>query len=409
MVRAAASGVVAAEAGQRLARTPADFDQALHALGHRWRAVAAGVIGLSLLAWLGSGLYAIRPDEVGVVRWFGRVGPADLEPGLHWRWPWPVEEVTRVRPGGEHGRDRLPDAARRSRPGARSWSSRPRRQALVREPDEAVLLTGDGNLLELQGSVRYTVADPRVYLFGVARPEAALRDAAESVLREVVAARRMGDLLTSDRGAFQREVRSRLEGRLSEVNLGLRLEGVSLHDLHPPREVVQAYHEVTRAMERRDREVNQARADRTRRLRDQEAKGLEVVRLAEADRYEKVRLAQARKAEFLLRERARARLSWRDELELFWQAVGELERGRPASEVREEYRRSRQERAARQAALTDFRAYWDSLSQALAGRPKVLVDTDKLPGRRSLWLAPFEPPAMPAALPRTRRNGAEEP
>lgn len=387
-----------------------DFDEALHALGHRWRVAAGSVMGLSLLAWLASGLYAVQPDEVGIVRRFGRVEPTDLEPGLHWRWPWPVEAVTRVRTGRvntvEVGFRTAPGA--RVAPGARSWSSA-HGDGITREPDEAVLLTGDGNLLELQGSVRYTIADPRVYLFGVTRPEAALRDAAESVLREVVAARRMGELLTSDRGAFQREVRSRLQARLSEMNLGLHLEGVSLHDLHPPREVVQAYHEVTRAMERRDREVNQAHADRTRRLRDQEAKSLEVVRLAEADRYEKVRLAQARKAEFLLRERVRARLSWRDELELFWQAVGELERGRPASEVREEYRRWRHERAERQTMLTDFRAYWDSLTQALAGRPKVLVDTDKLPGRRSLWLAPFEPPAMPAALPRTRRNGADEP
>jgi regulator of protease activity HflC (stomatin/prohibitin superfamily) len=271
------------------------------------------------------------------------------------------------------------------------------------------MLTGDGSLLELQGSVRYTIADPRVYLFEVARPEATLRDAAESVLREVVASRRMSDLLTIDRGAFQREVRSRLEARCSGLNLGIRLEGVSLHDLHPPREVVQAYHEVTRAMERRDREVNQARADRTRRVRDQEAKSLEVIRLAEAERYEKVRLAAARKAEFLLRERARARLSWRDEAELFWQAVGELERGRPAREVRAEYQEARRERVARQVALTDFRAYWDAMTQALAGRPKVLVDTDRLPGRRSLWLAPFEPPTMPAVGPRGRRTGPDEP
>src|SRR5581483_10398184 len=99
------------------------------------------------------------------------------------------------------------------------------------------------------------------------------------------------DLLTADRGAFARLVQSRLEARCSEMRLGLRLEGVSLHDLHPPQEVVQPY-----------REVNLAQADRTRRLRDQEAKSLEVVRQAEAERFERVRMARARQVEFLARQ-----------------------------------------------------------------------------------------------------------
>ena len=62
------------------------------------------------------------------------------------------------------------------------------------------MITGDGNLVELQATVRYTVSDPRVYLFEVSDPPAVVRDAAESVLREMTAGRTFGDLLTtSDR------------------------------------------------------------------------------------------------------------------------------------------------------------------------------------------------------------------
>jgi regulator of protease activity HflC (stomatin/prohibitin superfamily) len=274
------------------------------------------------------------------------------------------------------------------------------------------MMTGDGNLLEVQGSVRYTLAQPRVYLFEVAEPEKALRNAAESVLREVVAGRRMTDLLTADRGAFGREVLARLQARCYELGpggLGVRVEGVSLHDLHPPREVVQAYHDVTRAMEKRDREVNLAVADRTRRLREQEARGQETIRQAEAERFERVRMARARQAEFFARRRARAWLAWNEELALLAEAAGELEQGRPASDAAREYRRRRRARLEEQAALTDFRLYWESLAEALAGRPKVLVDADKLPARRSLWLVPFEP-AVPPPLPaRPRRPAADEP
>jgi Cu+-exporting ATPase len=388
-----------------------DLDEALHAASHHWRAVLAAVAVLLLAGWALSGLNAIQADEVGVVRRFGRALPEDLEPGLHWRWPWPVEAVTRVRPGHlytiEIGYRLLPGSKVLS--GGRAWSSPHAGDGPSREADEAVMLTGDGNLLELQGSVRYTISQPRVYLFEVAAPELSLRNAAESVLREVVAGKKMGDLLTADRGAFAREVKSRLEARCSELRLGLRLEGVSLHDLHPPQEVVQPYHEVTRAMERRDREVNLAQADRTRRLRDQEAKSLEVVRQAEAERFERVRMARAREVEFLARQRARARLSWSEEWQVFLEAFDEMAKGQPASQVGENYRRARRERLARQEALTDFRAYWDALTQALSGRPKVLIDADKLPGRRSLWLVPFEPPAAPALAPRPRSTRGEEP
>ncbi|MFO0929783.1 MAG: hypothetical protein U0736_22625 [Gemmataceae bacterium] len=90
--------------------------------------------------------------------------------------------------------------------------------------------------------------------------------------------------------------------------LGLRLEGVSLHDLHLLLEVVQGYHDVTRAMERATGEVTQAEADRPRRRREQEGRSLEVVRQAEAERHEKVRLAARGRTEFFRRTAGRSGL-----------------------------------------------------------------------------------------------------
>jgi regulator of protease activity HflC (stomatin/prohibitin superfamily) len=272
------------------------------------------------------------------------------------------------------------------------------------------LLTGDGNLLEVQGSVRYTIEKPRQFLFTVGNPTKALRNAVESVLRDVVASRRMAELLTLERGVLGNEVKRRIESRCEEMGLGVKLEGVSLHDLHPPQEVVQAYHEVTKAMERRDREVNLAEEFRLRRLRDQEARSLEIVRQAEAEAFERVRHAQARRVEFQARQRVRNTLDWREEMSLFGWAFDEIERGQPISQVGEALRKKRQQRRAEQAALVDYRLYWDSLTQTLAGRAKVIVDVDKLPGRRSLWLVPFEPMPAPALAPRgPRRQGSDEP
>ncbi len=385
-----------------------DVEEGLHWLGHHVRGVVLGLAGLAVLAWLLSGATVIEADEIGLVRRFGQVQADDLEPGLHWRLPWPMERITRVRP------DRVytVEVGFRTRPGsqvipgARSWSSPHGADGVTRQSEEAVMITGDGNLLEVQGSVRYTISEPRVYAFEVADPETVLRNATESVLREVVASRRMADLLTARRAEFQEVVLERLRQRCRESapgGLGIRLEGVSLHDLHPPAEVVQAYHDVTRAMELRDRRINEAEAERIARLREQEARKLEVECRAEAEKFEKVRLAQARQAEFQARLRARTQLSWSGYLELARQVADDLAAGKSKDEARLRYRQRRQEMLRRQADLVDFRLYWEGLSEALAGRPKVLIDAERLPTRRALWLVPFEP--APPPLPRRPSRG----
>jgi Cu+-exporting ATPase len=393
--------------------TRLDLDEGLHWLSHRWKPILSALAALILLLYASSGLVALQSDEVALVRRFGRPLTRELTPGLRWRWPWPIESVTRVQPL----RIRTVEIGFRSRPGTkvipggRAWSSPHAADGITRAPEEAVVITGDGNLLELQGSVRYTITDPRIYLFEVNQPEQLLRNAAESVLREVVCGARMADLLTADRGAFQREVLSRLQERCRQSRpggLGLTVEGVSLHDLHPPQEVVAAYHEVTRAMELRDRRVNEAQAERLSRRREQEAKSLQTIRQAEAARFEKVRMAQARRIEFLARLQARSRLSWQQEWDLFCELYDALAAGRPAEEAKRDYRQKRREAISQLEALTDFRAYWDSLTVALSGRPKMMVDAERLPGRRSLWLVPFEPMpfAPPSALPtRPSRSG----
>jgi Cu+-exporting ATPase len=385
-----------------------DLDVGLHWLGHHWRvaAVVAGV--LVLLGYASTGLYAIQPEEIGLVRRFGRAAPDELEPGLHWRWPWPVEQVTRVQPG----RVRIIEVGFRS-PGPqasfepRSWSSQ---HGQARQSDEAVMISGDNNLLEVQGSVRYSIASPRVFVFDVSEPDRLIRAAAEAVLRETVGSTSMGELLTAGRGDFQQRVKERLAARLREIHpdgLGVQIEGVSLHDLHPPQEVVQSYYEVTRAMELRDRRVNEAQADRVARSREQLARSEEVVRRAQAAKFERVRLAQARTNSFVARYQARSELSWEDWCRLADEMIALRQAGVPAEKLQEAFRQRRREQIEQQEALVDFRLYWESLTAALSGRPKMLIDSDKVPTRRSLWLVPFEPAPYPVP-PRGRRQEPEK-
>jgi Cu+-exporting ATPase len=192
------------------------FDDLLHGVAHRWKLVAGTAAAALLVGWGLTCFAQVEPGEVGVVRRFGAV-VADLGPGLHVRAPWPVETVTRVRTAEvrtvEVGFRRVrPEARSPVLPAAGDRLRRPAGDALTwasshgedigKVTDESVMITGDGDLVEVLATVRYHVADPRRFLFGPADPDALVRSAAESVLREMVAGGRFLDLLTTRRGGW---------------------------------------------------------------------------------------------------------------------------------------------------------------------------------------------------------------
>jgi Cu+-exporting ATPase len=380
-----------------------DLHEFFHWLERRWRPVAASVAGVLLLLYALSGMVQVGPDELAVVRRFGQP-VEDLTPGLHWRWPWPVEDVVRVQPDRVHtveigfrsaGQGRAVSATL-------AWASVHGGDGIRRVSDEAVMITGDGNLVELQATVRYVIDNPHDYLFKVREADPIIRAVAESVLREAVAGQPFLELLTTNRERFQRETLARMRQRCAKYDsLGIRLDGLSLHDLHPPQEVVPAYHDVTKAMQAHDRLVNEAEAEALRKKRSAQASALQLVRQATAAKHETVTQEAAAQAAFLARYKARSGLSLREEGWLLGEACRAVWRGQAPTAAYDQYVRSRQERLAVQAALTDFRLFWDALARALVGRDKVIIDADQMPGRRHLFLldpdqfrVPF-PVAMP--------------
>jgi Cu+-exporting ATPase len=391
-------------------------DDALHELAHRWKPLAAAAAVIAGFGWLLSGLTQVNANEVAVVQRFGAVR-ADLPPGLHVRWPWPVEAVTKLRPDevrtvelgfrllGPETRALLESARAEQqklrRPGLPGVSDRDQTWAsahaeeVARVTDESQMITGDGNLVEVLATVRYTVADPRAFLFGSRDPDAVIRSAAEAVIRELAAGQPFLDLLTANRVAFERRVLDRLDRRLAAVSgsgLGVRLEGLTLHDLHPPQEVVASYHAVAEAIQKRDRLVNEAEADATRTKRRAEEEALYAVRRAEADAARKLAEATAGRDAFLAWHRARTHLSPGEEAALADEIESRVRAGQDRAAVTAEVNAKREQRLAARRALTEFRLGLQSVVGVLAGRDKILLDAADLPGKRHLLL--FDPDGL---------------
>jgi Cu+-exporting ATPase len=384
-----------------------DIDEWLHDAGHwserNWRWLAGGAALLVFAIYFVSGFTVVAPDEIGIVRRFGSPIGDDLGPGWYWRYPWPVEETTRVSQQVRTVSIGFKESTDKSA-GALTWSSIHRAE---RDENAAMMITGDGNLADVLVSVRFKVVKPRVYLFEVANADEILRSTTESELRAMVAGRPFLNLLTSERGKFQSEVFERVKARcagLHSDSLGLEIDGVAIIDLHPPVKVVDSYYEVAKAMEERDRRIHQAEERVIERRKKADAEATRILLHAAASKIEKIAEAERDRDRFLGLYRPRTELNVQTDIELATFAAQELFAGQPADEVATKYHKHRKAIVAMQPDLVDFRLYWDSVGRALTGREMLLIDSDKIKGTRNLML--FDPEQFripfPMLLPQDR-------
>ncbi len=365
------------------------IDHLLHEIAHRWKLVLGLLAGVLLLVWLGTSFARVNYGEVGVVRQFGEITD-DLPPGLHVRWPWPVETVTRLRPAEVRSVEvgfRTVEGASATRDG-NTWTSA-HGEGVAPVTDEAVMITGDGDLVEILATVRYRAVDPRQFLIATVDPDAVLRSCAESVLRELVASHRFLELLTVRRVELERSALARLEHRLTEVapgGLGIALDGFTLHDLHPPPEVVKSYHDVAKAIQERDKLINEAVADALRMRRRAEEEAHRVATRAQADAHSKLEGARADRDGFLMWHAARTRLSDQEESAITTERAKRVAAGENPQSVDADLASRRARTLAGRRALLETRLTYQTLVDVLRLRDKVFIDADDVPGRRHLFL-----------------------
>ena len=223
----------------------------------------APLLAALLALYLLTGLYTIQPSEVGIVRRFGKLATIDVPPGLHYRLPWPVDEVTRV-PVAAVQRATVP---------------------------RSLMLTGDENLVNVAATVHYRVQRATAYVFNLGQPADLVRYAAEASLRQTVGLRAIDDLLTIDKEAIQDETRQQLQARLDASLAGLEVLAVQLTEASPPEEVASAFLDVASAREDRATYINEAQAYQNEIL--PKARGAAAKQLREAEGYKAEKVANA--------------------------------------------------------------------------------------------------------------------
>ena len=209
------------------------------------------LILIAILIWLASGFYRVEPDEQGIELLFGKWNETTTDPGLHYFFPRPIGQT--ITPKVEVIRKINVGFRSASELGFASNSNAERKVI-----EESLMLTGDQNIADVRFTVLYKIKDAGNFLFKLRNPETTVKDMSESVMREVVGQRDLQFLLTEGRQEVEQVVRILLQEILDRYKSGIFVQSVQLQSVDPPDQVIDAFDEVQRARQDKDRLVNEA-------------------------------------------------------------------------------------------------------------------------------------------------------
>ncbi|AMY69975.1 FtsH protease activity modulator HflK [Frigidibacter mobilis] len=253
-------------------------------------AFSRGTLGMAALAavglWAFASFYTVRPEEKSVELFLGEFSALG-EPGLNFA-PWPLITATVIPVTPERTED-----IGMSRSGI---------------AESGLMLTGDGNIVDIDFQVVWNISDPQRYLFNLRDPEATVRAVSESSMREIIAQSELAPILNRDRGLIAARLQEMIQTTLDSYDSGLNVVRLNFDRADPPREVIDAFREVQAAEQQRTRLQNEADGYANRVLGQARGDAAQILEEAEGYRAQVVNEAEGEASRFsaVLTEYAKA-------------------------------------------------------------------------------------------------------
>ncbi|HKQ98847.1 MAG TPA: FtsH protease activity modulator HflK, partial [Candidatus Polarisedimenticolia bacterium] len=263
-------------------------------------AVVGGIVAILAFMVLLTSWYQVEPDEVAIVQRFGAY-VRTTDPGLHMKIPLFVESVTKV---PVQRQLKMEFGFRTVRAGVQSQFA----EATPNTRAEALMLTGDLNVANVEWSVQYRIKEPRQYLFHVRDVGRTFRDMSEAAMRQVVGDHSVDEVVTIGREKIALEAHEELQRLCDLYGIGIEVQQLVLQDVNPPDPVKPAFNEVNQAIQEKERAINDAWAEYNRTVPLAKGQTEQMVRAAEGYALERVNNAQgdASRFESVLAEYQRA-------------------------------------------------------------------------------------------------------
>ena len=268
-----------------------------------------GLVILAVIVMLFGAFYQISPDEMGVIQRFGKF-VRTTDPGLHFKLPLGIEVLTKV-PVQQQLKQEF--GFRTTNPGIRSEYANP-----VDAQKEAVMLTGDLNVLNVEWIVQYKIKDPYKFLFKMREAQSTFRDMNEAVVRRVIGDNSVDEVLTTGRDRLAHEAREALQSLCNLYEIGIDISQLIFQDINPPDAVKPSFNEVNESLQEKERKINEAWAEYNNEIPKASGVAEQAIRAAEGYATERVNNSKGDASRFVqvYQEYARAPLVTRKRLYL---------------------------------------------------------------------------------------------
>jgi modulator of FtsH protease HflK len=172
------------------------------------------ILGISALtSW-----YTVDESDQAVILTLGKVDTAVIEPGLHFKLPWPVQSVEML-----------------SKETFSLQFGYDEKNGDIKEyPEETKMITGDENIVLADMVVQWRITEPAKYLYNSINPEEILYNATSSSLRSIIGSSKIDDALTSGKAEIEAEVRELLVTLIEKYDIGISISTVKLQDVELP-------------------------------------------------------------------------------------------------------------------------------------------------------------------------------
>ena len=200
------------------------------------------LIGILLVAWIASGFYIVNEGHRGVVLRFGEY-VATTPAGLRWHMPFPIEQVELVNVSQ-----------------VRTVEIGYRNNIRSKVLKEALMITDDENIVDIQFAVQYILNDPEKYLFNNRTPDDAVLQAAETAIREIIGKSEMDFVLYEGREQVAADATQLMQRILDRYEIGIAISRVTMQNAQPPEQVQAAFDDAVKAGQDRERQKNEGEA-----------------------------------------------------------------------------------------------------------------------------------------------------
>ena len=231
------------------------------------------LVGLLVLVWLASGFYIVDASQRGLVLQFGKY-KTSTEPGLQWRLPYPIQSHELVNISG-----------------VRTVEVGYRGSEKNKVLKEALMLTDDENIINIQFAVQYVLKDPVDYVFNNRHPDDSVIQAAETAIREIVGKSKMDFVLYEGREQIAATASKLMQDILDRYKTGIMISKVTMQNAQPPEQVQAAFDDAVKAGQDRERQKNEGQAYANDVI--PKAKGTAARLLEEAEGYKQRMVATA--------------------------------------------------------------------------------------------------------------------